>query len=77
MLIIPHMVLGVRAHGPNIRHRREQSGYGLRRFAALVGVSPAHLSRIERGQRGAQPEVIKRIAVGLGAEITEIADLSR
>ncbi|MFI2610648.1 helix-turn-helix domain-containing protein [Kitasatospora sp. NPDC018619] len=76
LLIVAHMVLNVRAHGPNIRHRREQSGYGLRRFAALVGVSPAHLSRIERGQRGAQPEVIKRIAAALNAEIAEIADLS-
>ncbi|MGA5819696.1 helix-turn-helix domain-containing protein [Kitasatospora sp. NPDC094028] len=75
--IIPHIVLGVRAHGPNIRHRREQLGYGLRRFAALVGVSPAHLSRIERGQRGAQPEVVKRIAAELNAEITDIADLSQ
>ncbi|MGV9271479.1 helix-turn-helix domain-containing protein [Kitasatospora sp. NPDC003701] len=66
----------MRAQGTTIRSRRERSGYGLRRFAGLIGVSPAHLSRIERGQRGAQPEVIKRIAEGLGAEIAEIADLS-
>ncbi|MCG6499419.1 helix-turn-helix domain-containing protein [Kitasatospora sp. A2-31] len=74
--MIAHTVAHVRAHGPNIRSKRERQGYGLRRFAALVDVSPAHLSRIERGQRGAQPEVIQRIARGLGVEITDIADLS-
>ncbi|MGW6913752.1 helix-turn-helix domain-containing protein [Kitasatospora sp. NPDC054939] len=66
----------MRAHGPNIRQRRERLGYGLRRFAAAVDVSAAHLSRIERGQRGAQPEVMRRIADGLGVDVTEIADLT-
>ncbi|MFF1792626.1 helix-turn-helix domain-containing protein [Kitasatospora sp. NPDC058263] len=66
----------MRAHGSSIRLRREQLGYGLRRFAALVGVSPAHLSRIEREQCGAQPEVITRIAKGLGVAFTDIVPSS-
>ncbi|MFI6443780.1 helix-turn-helix domain-containing protein [Kitasatospora sp. NPDC050543] len=63
----------MRARGEDIRRKREQAGYGLNRFAHQVGVSPAHLSRIERGHRGAQPEVLKRIASGLSVEIDEIA----
>ncbi len=51
-------------------------GYGLNRFARKVGVSPAHLSRIERGLRGAQPEMLRRIATGLEAAISDIADPS-
>ncbi len=47
-------------------------GYGLRRFAAQVSVSPSHLSRIERDQRGAQPEVLVRIAQGLNVAIDDI-----
>jgi transcriptional regulator with XRE-family HTH domain len=47
-------------------------GFGLNRFAARVGVSASHLSRIERGLRGAQPEVQMRIAQGLGTTISAI-----
>ncbi|WP_353652325.1 helix-turn-helix transcriptional regulator [Streptomyces sp. CB03911] len=74
---IAHNVGHVRARGADIRTRREQMGYGLSRFARQVGVSPAHLSRIERGQRGAQPEVLGRIAAGLGASIADISDPPR
>ncbi|KDN86766.1 hypothetical protein KCH_15000 [Kitasatospora cheerisanensis KCTC 2395] len=37
-------------------------------------MSPAHLSRVERGQRGAQPEVIKRIADALNVPVADISD---
>ncbi|MFD5916217.1 helix-turn-helix domain-containing protein [Kitasatospora sp. NPDC058201] len=58
----------MQANGPNIRSRREQLGHGLNAFARQVGISPSHLSRIERGLRGAQPEVLWRIAHGLHLE---------
>ncbi|WP_425268887.1 helix-turn-helix domain-containing protein [Kitasatospora cheerisanensis] len=64
----------MRARGRDIRRKREQMGYGLRRFASQVHVSPAHLSRVERGQRGAQPEVIKRIADALNVPVADISD---
>lgn len=58
--------------GANIRSKREQLGHGLRRFAELVNVSPSHLSRIETGKRGAQPETLKRIARALGTTIENL-----
>ncbi|MFD8319683.1 helix-turn-helix domain-containing protein [Kitasatospora purpeofusca] len=64
----------MQARGEIIRRKREQEGYGLRRFAAQVAISPTHLSRIERGHRGAQPEVLARIARGLGVALKDIAE---
>ncbi|MDT0306830.1 helix-turn-helix transcriptional regulator [Streptomyces sp. DSM 44917] len=62
----------MQADGPKIRRLRELAGFRLRRFAEAAGLSPAHLSRIERGERHPTPEVLARIASGLGREITEI-----
>lgn len=59
--------------GSEIRRLRQELGIGLRSFAGQVSVSPAHLSRIERGERRAQPEVLKRIADGLGTGIGDIS----
>jgi transcriptional regulator with XRE-family HTH domain len=64
----------VQARGSSIRSKREQMGYGLRRFAAQVGISSSHLSRIERDQSGAQPEVLMRIALGLNVAISDITE---
>ncbi|WP_443064528.1 helix-turn-helix domain-containing protein [Streptomyces sp. NBC_00582] len=58
--------------GPRIRRRRERNGQGLRAFASAVGVSPSHLSRIERGERAPQPEVLVRIARGLNCPVEEL-----
>lgn len=61
------------ARGAKIRSDREEAGLGLNRFAELVAVSPSWLSRIERGQcKRPSPEVLKRIAEGLGRSIREI-----
>ncbi|MFD3535195.1 helix-turn-helix domain-containing protein [Streptomyces sp. NPDC058664] len=65
-------VIPVQPDGPKIRRRREERGYGLRAFAKAAQVSHTHLSRIERGLRNPQPEVMGRIAHVLGCEITEI-----
>lgn len=67
-------VAPVRIDGSQVRVRRERSGFGLRSFAALASISPAHLSRIERGERNPQPEVAARIAQALGASIADIED---
>ncbi|MFJ6615416.1 helix-turn-helix domain-containing protein [Streptomyces sp. NPDC091289] len=58
--------------GTEIRRQREHRGYGLRKFAAAAGISHTHLSRIERGLKGAQPEVMARIANIIGCRISDI-----
>ncbi|MFJ8301552.1 helix-turn-helix domain-containing protein [Streptomyces sp. NPDC094447] len=58
--------------GPEIRRRRERCGYGLHRFAKVAQIHPAYLSRIERNERNPQPEVMARIAHGLGCGIADI-----
>lgn len=63
----------MQARGEIIRRRRQLLGYGLNRFAAKINISPSHLSRVERGIKGAQPEVLQRIAQGLDAAVEDIA----
>lgn len=64
----------MQADGSKIRRQRERRGYGLRRFAAVAGLSPSHLSRIERGQRHPQPEVLALIAQALGCDIEDLEE---
>lgn len=66
------MVLVVQPDGFEIRRQREARGYGLRKFAIAAGISHTHLSRIENGVRGAQPEVMASIANQLGCRISDI-----
>lgn len=54
-----------RLSGARIREERERRGIGLRTLAALAGLSPAYLSRIERGQRGLSAEVAGRLEAAL------------
>ena len=55
--------------GPTLRMLRQKAAYSLRQFAAMVGLSPSYLSRIERGKDPPPPETkIKRIAELLGGE---------
>ncbi|MFB6512886.1 helix-turn-helix domain-containing protein [Streptomyces virginiae] len=58
--------------GQKIRRQREEQGHGLRKFAEAAQIDHSYLSRIERGQRNPQPEVMKRIASALGVRITDI-----
>lgn len=61
------------ARGARIRHDREEAGYGLNQFAELIDVSPSWLSRIERDlTKNPGPAVLKRIADGLGSQISQI-----
>lgn len=59
----------MRDFGQTVRDLRIAQELGLRETAVLVGISPAYLSRIERGkEHPPKPEVIKDIARVLGAD---------
>ena len=55
--------------GETLRDLRVAQDLGLRETATKVGISPAYLSRIERGkERPPRPEVIKELAKVLAAD---------
>lgn len=55
--------------GETIRDLRVAQHLGLRETATKVGISPAYLSRIERGkERPPRPEIIKALAKLLAAD---------
>jgi transcriptional regulator with XRE-family HTH domain len=55
--------------GETIRDLRTAQDLGLRETAIKVGISPAYLSRIERGkERPPRPEVIKELAKVMAAD---------
>ncbi|MGJ5826024.1 helix-turn-helix domain-containing protein [Streptomyces ossamyceticus] len=62
----------MKTDGRLIRRKRIGLGHGMNRFAALVGISGAALSRIENGQRNPRPETLKKITDALGCQISEV-----
>ena len=58
---------------PPLRAVRIARGYGLRETARRAGITPAHLSRVERGERQLSVEALARLAEVLG--LTELAKL--
>jgi len=59
----------MKTFGDTIRDLRVAQDLGLRETATKVGISPAYLSRIERGkERPPRPEVIKEMARILAAD---------
>jgi transcriptional regulator with XRE-family HTH domain len=59
-----------RAIGSDIRRQREDAGIGLRRLARASEVSAAHLCEIESGDARPSSEVLNRIAIALGADLS-------
>ena len=55
--------------GNNIRQLRIKQGISLRKFALMIGIDSAHLSRIERGLVDSYVLTIGKIADGLGVDI--------
>lgn len=59
----------MRNFGETIRDLRIAQELGLRETASKVGISPAYLSRIERGKESPpRPEIIKELAKILAAD---------
>jgi len=51
---------------PPLRAVREAHGLGLREVATRADIDPAHLSRVERGQRALSVDALLRLAQVLG-----------
>lgn len=51
---------------PPLRAVREAHGLGLREVAARAEIDPAHLSRVERGERALSLDALLRLARVLG-----------
>jgi len=55
--------------GETVRTLREAQSLGLRAAAEQLGISPAYLSRIERGrERPPRPELIRKLATLFGGD---------
>lgn len=62
-------MIDMKHFGETIRELRVAQALGLRETATMIGISPAYLSRIERGkERPPRPEVIKELAKVLAAD---------
>lgn len=62
-------IRSMNSFGETIRDLRVAQDLGLRETASKIGISPAYLSRIERGkERPPRPEVVKALAKVLAAD---------
>jgi transcriptional regulator with XRE-family HTH domain len=61
--------------GQVIRERRQQLRLTVRGFAAQIGVQPPFVTDIEADRRRPSPEVMQRIALTLGLELSELQKL--
>lgn len=55
-----------------VRRKRIEAGLSQTALASRAEVSPAHMSSIERGGRGASPKVLARLADVLDCEIADL-----
>jgi transcriptional regulator with XRE-family HTH domain len=62
------------ANGQRIRELREGQSLGIRTLAQRAGVHRSHLSRLERGIKGASPELLHKIAGALAVPMAEITN---
>lgn len=58
--------------GGNIQVAREQAGYTQDTLSEMLGVTPNHLSAIERGASGISLEALQRLCRLLGVAQTEL-----
>lgn len=58
--------------GTFVRNRRTELGISLRDFAESLGITPAYLSDIERGNRKAPLEHLEQISVLLGLQESDM-----
>ena len=66
-----------RKFGETIRELRQMKGIGLRKFAAMIGMSPTYLSRIERDEFSPPAEDrVVAIASALGQDPDELLALA-
>lgn len=52
-----------------LRRWRKVNGVTLASLASEVGVTPSHLSEVERGRNGASVDLLKRLAKATGGEV--------
>lgn len=63
--------------GATVRRLREEKKIGLRKFAAMVGMSPTYLSKVERDEfNPPSEEKIRAIAAALGQDPDELLALA-
>ena len=61
------------AFGAWLKQRRAARGYSQQDLAGILGVSAAHLSRVESGEKGLSETCIERAAEALGIDPQELA----
>jgi transcriptional regulator with XRE-family HTH domain len=59
-----------RGLGVELRSNREDQGVSQRQLASAAGIDPSHLARIEAGAVAASVEVLERLAVALGGDLS-------
>jgi transcriptional regulator with XRE-family HTH domain len=65
------------ALGTLMRAHRERRGLSQRALARAVGVTPAYISLIERGERRPEASVVERLAAALAGTDTQRTELRR
>jgi putative transcriptional regulator len=77
--VIARILIGKRAalSGAEIRFLRKQVGFPANKFAALLGVSPEYLSRVETGKKKALGPVADRLARAIATVADDDTDSER
>lgn len=55
-------IVSIKSFGEHIRELRENQGLPIRKVAAILDIDPSTLSKIERGERSANKEMIPFLA---------------
>ncbi|MCC6314672.1 MAG: helix-turn-helix transcriptional regulator [Thermomicrobiales bacterium] len=63
--------------GPELTRLRESRGLNRKELAQRVAIDASHVTRLERGERGASRDLVERLARALDLSIREEHDLLR